>query len=63
MANKKKQTEFKQKTELEKAQEILIKAKAEKEQFYINKLNDLLKEMQENGVRFEIKPQITITAL
>ena len=59
----KKQSAVRQKTELEKAQEVLIKAKAEKEQIYIDKFNALMKEMQENGVKFDIKQQIIITAL
>lgn len=49
--------------ELEKALELVQKAKKEKEQIYIDKFNDLIKEMQENGIHFEIKQQIFITAL
>lgn len=51
-----------EKTDIEKAQELLRKAKAEKEQIYIDKFNALLKEMNENGIEFKLKNEIVILA-
>lgn len=48
----------KKQTELEKAQEVILKDKEKKEQLYIDKFNTLMEEMKKENIKFIITPEI-----